>query len=222
MSSQSAASWSTAGDGEHLWFLGTLATIRVPGESVGDRYALIEFVFPGGASPPVHTHPQDESYIVLEGELTIQAGDDRFALGPGGVASVPMGVPHTFLVESKSAHVLVISTPAGLERMIRDASVPATARLLPPKDTARPSPEELDVSSVGTGRSTSGRRSLQAETPRPDTDSRRSGGNLEPWRIQARRRPTRRAGDILRVSLPVHRPRGTPRGTSPGRGTHCP
>jgi quercetin dioxygenase-like cupin family protein len=138
-----SATWSSAGDGESFWFLGTLATIRVPGEAVGDRYSLIEFVFPHAASPPLHTHPQDESYFVLEGVLTIQAGDDRFVLEPGGAAAVPMGVPHTFCVESETAHVLVLSTPAGLERMVRDASVPAAARSLPPQGTPRPSPEEL-------------------------------------------------------------------------------
>jgi quercetin dioxygenase-like cupin family protein len=138
------ATWSAATAGESLWFLGTLATIKVPGEAVGDRYALIEFLFPHAASPPLHTHPQDESYIVLGGTLTIQAGNDRFVLEPGGCAAVPAGVPHTFCVESDTAHVLVLSTPAGLERMVRAASVPATARLLPPEGTPRPSPEELE------------------------------------------------------------------------------
>ena len=66
-SAAARAMWSAAEDGESLWFLGTLATIRVPGEAVGDRFALLEFVFPHGASPPLHTHPQDESYVVLEG-----------------------------------------------------------------------------------------------------------------------------------------------------------
>lgn len=49
------ATWSAPGEGERLWFVGTLATIRVPGEAVGDRYALIEFLFPKHASPPRHT-----------------------------------------------------------------------------------------------------------------------------------------------------------------------
>jgi quercetin dioxygenase-like cupin family protein len=137
------ATWSAASGGESLWFLGTLATIRVAGEAVGERYALIEFLFPHAASPPLHTHPQDESYVVLEGVLTIQAGHERFVLEPGGVAAVPMGLPHTFCVESDSAHVLVLSTPAGLERMILDASVPAAARSLPPQGTPRPSAAEL-------------------------------------------------------------------------------
>jgi quercetin dioxygenase-like cupin family protein len=138
------ATWSAASDGESLWFLGTLATIRVAGEAVAERYALIEFLFPHAASPPLHTHPQDESYVVLEGMLTIQAGQDRFVLEPGGVAAVPMGLPHTFCVESDAARVLVLSTPAGLERMVRDASVAAAARSLPPQGTPRPSPAELE------------------------------------------------------------------------------
>jgi hypothetical protein len=54
-----------------------------------------------------------------------------------------MGVAHTFRVDSATARVLVLSTPAGLERLVRDGSVPATARTLPPADTPRPSPEEL-------------------------------------------------------------------------------
>src|SRR3954469_15632392 len=137
------ATWSALGEGEQLWFLGTLATIRVQGEAVDGRFALIEFRFPRYASPPLHTHPQDESYVVLEGRLTIVAGERRFDLGPGGTGVVPMGVAHTFRVDSETARVLVLSTPAGLERMVIDGSIPATAPTLPPADTPRPSPQEL-------------------------------------------------------------------------------
>jgi quercetin dioxygenase-like cupin family protein len=137
------ALWSSLSEGERRWFLGTLATIRVAGESVERRFALIEFLFPRDTSPPCHTHPQDESYIVLDGRLTVQAGEQRFTLQAGATAVVPMTVPHTFRVDSETARVLVLSTPAGLERMVRDGSVPAIAPTLPPSDTPRPSPEEL-------------------------------------------------------------------------------
>src|SRR5437660_8352857 len=139
------ATGSAPEQGEHLWFLGTLATIRLPGEGSEGRFALIEFLFPRHASPPLHTHPQDESYIVLEGRLTLQAGDDRFDLVPGAAAVVPMGVAHTFRVDSDSARVLVLSTPAGLERLVRDGSVPALTSTLPPSETPRPSPEQLEA-----------------------------------------------------------------------------
>jgi hypothetical protein len=40
--------------------------------------------------------------------------------------------------------VLVLSTPAGLERMVRGASVRALERTLPPAGTPRPSPEQIE------------------------------------------------------------------------------
>jgi quercetin dioxygenase-like cupin family protein len=140
-----AATWSGSGEGEQLWFLGTLATINVPGEASDGRFASIEFLFPRHASPPLHTHPQDESYIVQEGRLTVLAGEQRFELVPGAAAVVPMGVAHTFRVDSDTAQVLVLSTPAGLERLVREGSVPALAPTLPPSGTPRPSPEQLEA-----------------------------------------------------------------------------
>jgi quercetin dioxygenase-like cupin family protein len=139
-----APTWSAGGDGEQLWFLGTLAIVRVPGEAVEGRFALVEFLFRQHTSPALHTHPQDESYVVLEGLLTVKAGSERFELGPGGAAVVPMGVPHTFRVDSETARVLLLSTPAGLERFVRDASVPAGAATLPPPDAPRPTTEEVE------------------------------------------------------------------------------
>jgi quercetin dioxygenase-like cupin family protein len=139
-----AAASSGPGEGERLWFLGTLATIKLPGEATDGRFSLIEFLFPQHASPPLHTHPQDESYFVLEGRLTIQAGDRRFGLEAGAAAVVPSGVPHTFRVDTATARVLVLSTPAGIERMVRDGAVPATTPTLPPPDARRPAPDELN------------------------------------------------------------------------------
>lgn len=47
--------------------------------------------------PPLHVHEtQDDSFFVLEGTLTVQAGDEVVELVPGDFVSVPPGVPHTF------------------------------------------------------------------------------------------------------------------------------
>jgi mannose-6-phosphate isomerase-like protein (cupin superfamily) len=137
------ATFSASGEGERLWFLGTLATIRLPGEASDGRFALIEGLFPRLASPPLHTHPQDETYVVVDGRMTLVAGEQRFELGPGDAGTAPAGVAHTFRIDSETARVLMLSTPAGLERMMRDASVPAEALTLPPPDTPRPAPDEL-------------------------------------------------------------------------------
>ncbi len=136
--------WRDAGDGEQLWFLGTLAIIRVPGEATDDRFSLTEFLFRRHTSPALHTHPQDESYLVLDGRITVQAGTQRFELGPGGTAVLPAGLPHTFRAESETARVLVASTPAGIERLVRDVAVPAPSPTLPPSGAPRPTPSEVE------------------------------------------------------------------------------
>jgi quercetin dioxygenase-like cupin family protein len=137
------ATWSATGDGERLWFVGTLVTIKLPGEASDGRFSLTEILLPHHASPPLHTHPQDETFLLLEGRLTVRAAEDRFDLEAGASAVFPAGVPHTFRVDSDTARALVLSTPAGLERLFREAGVPATAPTLPPADTPRPAPEEL-------------------------------------------------------------------------------
>jgi hypothetical protein len=73
----------------------------------------------------------------------VQADDQRFELEPGAAAVVPMGTAHTFRVDSETARVLVLSTPAGIEGFVREAGVPASAPELPPADTPRPAPEDL-------------------------------------------------------------------------------
>ena len=50
---------------------------------------------------------------------------------------------HTFRVDSPTARMLVLSTPAGLEDFYRACAVPATAATLPPPDTPRPAPGRL-------------------------------------------------------------------------------
>lgn len=66
-----------------------------------------------------------------------------------------MGVAHTFRVDSETAQVLVLSTPAGLESMVRDGAVPASLPTLPPDQR----PRSWTGSSRPTARSASARRS---------------------------------------------------------------
>jgi len=158
------ATWSGSGEGEQLWFLGTLATIKVPGAASDGRFALIEFLFPRHASPPLHTHPQDESYIVQEGRLTVLAGEHRFELVPGAAAVVPMGVAHTFRVDTDTARVLVLSTPAGSRDSYVTVRYRCWRRRCRRAGHHDPRPSSWKPSSVLTAKSTSVRRF------RPTTD----------------------------------------------------
>ena len=80
--------------------------------------SLIENHFPAGAKGPyLHTHDFDETFYVLEGELTFRVVDELLTVGPGEVAFAPRGVPHTLANRAHAdARYLLVCTPAGFER----------------------------------------------------------------------------------------------------------
>lgn len=121
-----------------------LTTIVVPGEAVGDRYSLMEFMVPVNVSPPVHTHPQDETFFMLEGSMTVHLGEERFLAEPGATVHIPAGVKHTWRSDTETVRWLVLSIPAGIDRLFRDLSVPATAATLPPPDAPVLPPDEIE------------------------------------------------------------------------------
>jgi quercetin dioxygenase-like cupin family protein len=117
---------------EPLWFLGTLVRMKLTGEQTGGRFALWEGVLPHGAAPPLHSHPQDETFVVLEGEMTAWVGPDGRRCGAGAAVLAPAAVPHTFRVESDTARMLFLSTPAGIEDYVLALAEPARWPWLPP------------------------------------------------------------------------------------------
>jgi mannose-6-phosphate isomerase-like protein (cupin superfamily) len=71
----------------------------------------------GAKGPPLHIHDFDESFYVLDGELTFQLGDEVFTGHAGEVAFAPRGAHHTFANHSGAdARTLIVCTPAGFER----------------------------------------------------------------------------------------------------------
>jgi quercetin dioxygenase-like cupin family protein len=145
---------------EPFWFLGTLVRPTLTGEQTGGRFALWEGLLPRGAAPPLHSHPQDETFYVLEGHVTIwlvegeSAGDSSDppawvatharACGAGAAAFAPAGTPHTFRVESDTARLLFLSTPSGIEDYVRALAEPARwPWLQPPPDGPRVPVERL-------------------------------------------------------------------------------
>lgn len=108
-----------------LWFLGTLARILLDGGQTGGVFAAFEVTLPYGASPPLHSHPQDESFYVLDGEVTVWVEDEPRHCRTGAMAFAPGGTPHSFRVESDTARMLVLSTPAGIEDYVRALAEPA-------------------------------------------------------------------------------------------------
>ena len=101
-----------------------MSTERAPikvflrGEQSGGAVSVIESgSLPGFGGPPLHHHDFDETFYVIEGELTFQLGDELFRAKAGEIAFAPRGVPHTYanLSDAPTRH-LIVCTPAGFER----------------------------------------------------------------------------------------------------------
>src|SRR4028118_2276899 len=72
------------GEGEALWWIGMLATIKATEEQTGGRYTLVEVLAPDGFASPLHVHhTEDEAFWILEGEMTFYAGDQSIKAHPG-------------------------------------------------------------------------------------------------------------------------------------------
>lgn len=117
---------------EPLWFLGTLVRLKLTGEQTGGRFALWEATLPRGAAPPLHTHPQDETIYVLDGNVVTWVEGERRDCAPGAAVFVAGGTPHAFRVDSDTARMLFLSTPAGIDDFVRAVAEPAAWPWLPP------------------------------------------------------------------------------------------
>ncbi len=49
-----------------------------------------------GDGPRLHKHPYDESWVVIEGTVIFQAGDQQLEAGPGDIVIVAADMPHKF------------------------------------------------------------------------------------------------------------------------------
>jgi len=121
------------GEGETLWFLGSLVTVKAAGDDTGGRLTVVEFVNPPGFAPPLHRHlDEDEMFYVLSGSAEFRCDGEAFTAGPGDFVLLPARLPHTFLVGSdEPLRTLQITTPSGFEHFARDAGEPAGSRRLP-------------------------------------------------------------------------------------------
>jgi len=137
------------GEGERLWFTTNLTLIKARAADTDGEFGLIESVAPPGASPPLHVHShEDETFLILEGELTVVCGEETYTAGPGAMAFLPRGVPHTFRVDGElPARFLTLITPGGMEDFFAKVGRPAEGPGLPP--AAPPDIEALTRRSSG-------------------------------------------------------------------------
>jgi mannose-6-phosphate isomerase-like protein (cupin superfamily) len=113
--------------------------IALGAQNTGGTIGIVENrVMPGWPGPPLHHHAFDETFHVLEGELTFQLGTDRILGRAGETLFVARGVHHTLANLSGSpARYLLMCTPGGFEQRFG------------PEADSTPSGPNTDVIAVG-------------------------------------------------------------------------
>ena len=101
---------------------GTLyRTLLGPGES-GGAMSIVDSLSPAHSGPPRHVHEaEDETFVILSGEVMFWLEGETFTRGPGGTVFVPRGREHTFrVISDQPSRHLVILTPGGFEGFFAD------------------------------------------------------------------------------------------------------
>ena len=133
-----------SGEGlDNVWWKGGRIAVKAGGAETGHAFAQIEVDDPHGIGPPRHLHhSEDETFYILEGEVTALVGEERIDLAAGDYCFAPRGIAHSYVVRSERARMLVTLSPAGLEELFVSLGVPVTGAE-PPTDTVMPPMDEL-------------------------------------------------------------------------------
>jgi quercetin dioxygenase-like cupin family protein len=111
------------GEGEVLNVAGDRYRLLGTGAETDRSYMVMEADVPPGGGPPLHTHArEEEGFYVLDGEITFEADGETVVAGPGTFLNLPKGSRHRFENRAdRTARMLLICAPAGIEGMFREA-----------------------------------------------------------------------------------------------------
>jgi quercetin dioxygenase-like cupin family protein len=127
-------------DVRHVFVAGGTYTILVSGIDTAGHYCLLDMLVPAGGGPPAHRHDFEEMFTLLEGELEFTFRVQTQTVRAGTTVNIPANAPHQFQNKSgKTARMLCICTPAGLDEYFLAVGIPLDSRTSPPP---KPSTEE--------------------------------------------------------------------------------
>jgi mannose-6-phosphate isomerase-like protein (cupin superfamily) len=91
----------------------SLPDSTMKGVDHGATICLILDASEPGHGPRLHEHAYDETWVVIEGNLTFQAGDEQLNAGPGDIVIVPPNTPHKFINDGpgRSKMVCIHASP---------------------------------------------------------------------------------------------------------------
>jgi quercetin dioxygenase-like cupin family protein len=109
-----------------------------------DRYCVLNGIIPSGVSVPLHSHPDDESFFLLSGNVRAlvqrQDGAEETNMNLGDFRHVPQGVGHAWKNQTSEPAIAIIVTTSRLGRFFQEVGRPVAADAFPP-----PPPSPADI-----------------------------------------------------------------------------
>jgi quercetin dioxygenase-like cupin family protein len=133
-----------SGKNDRIEILGIELQWKLRRNDTIDQYCVLAATMPPGVGVPVHQHPQQEAFFILEGQaefaLENGAGLAWKEVNPGQMVNIPPDAIHGFRNASDRDVKLLLTCEAGLGRFFEEAGTPLTENQ---SARANVSPEEI-------------------------------------------------------------------------------
>jgi quercetin dioxygenase-like cupin family protein len=112
-------------------FVGPILQYLTPLTDQDAEYCLVKTLVPSGATVPIHSHADRETFFILSGELDGMTDGRWNTFRAGDVFEVAGGAKHAIRNVSGETMSLLLITTMRLGRFFRDVGRPAAATPLP-------------------------------------------------------------------------------------------
>jgi quercetin dioxygenase-like cupin family protein len=143
---RSSSNSSESKKGQKFWLLGDIFAFHATGAETDGKYAVVELSSPPGGGPPLHSHSKEtEGFYVIDGEFSIQFGDDKIMTKPGAFLHSKKGITHAYKnVGNSTGRLLLQYMPAGFENFFAEAGILIESE----KTFSAPSNDSIDFTKI--------------------------------------------------------------------------
>lgn len=102
-----------------LNIVGEQLTILASGAQTGS-YEIFHQAGPEGSGPPPHSHPWDEAFYVIKGDIAFGLGDRELVAHAGTLVHLPAGTTHWFRFGAGGGEMVSMTSREGASHMFTD------------------------------------------------------------------------------------------------------
>lgn len=102
-----------------LNIVGEHVTVLASGEAT-ESYEIFFQQGPEGSGPPPHSHPWDESFFVIKGQIDFGIGAESTSAQAGTLVHLPAGTVHWFRFGKGGGEMVSMTSRLGASKMFTD------------------------------------------------------------------------------------------------------